>query len=52
MGLVAGHPSGTSILRVAPDAITLATEIAVTLWHELAHKLGFDEAGVDELGLA
>ena len=38
--------------RACPDADTLTAEIKVTLWHELAHKLGFDEDGVDELGLA
>lgn len=37
--------------RAVPDRETLAREIGVTLWHELAHKLGFDEDGVDELGL-
>ena len=30
----------------------LEREIGITLYHELGHALGFDEQGVDELGLA
>ena len=33
------------------DRAGLADEIATTLYHELAHKLGFDEDGVAKLGL-
>jgi predicted Zn-dependent protease with MMP-like domain len=38
--------------RVAATKEELTTEIAVTLYHELAHALGLDEDGVDALGLA
>ncbi len=38
--------------RASPDRVTLEREIAITLYHELAHKLGFDEDEVDEMGLA
>ena len=34
------------------DGEELAEEIRVTLYHELGHALGFDEHGVDEMGLA
>ena len=37
--------------RVCPDEHTLAQEIHVTLWHELAHYLGFEEEDMPELGL-
>jgi len=45
------HLFQRNLERACPDEATLAHEIAITLWHELAHKLGFDEDGVDELGL-
>jgi predicted Zn-dependent protease with MMP-like domain len=38
--------------RACADREELREEIRVTLYHELAHLLGFDEEGVDELGLA
>lgn len=37
--------------RSALDREELRDEIVVTLYHELGHLLGFDEEGVDELGL-
>lgn len=37
--------------RVCPDRHTLVEEIQTTLWHELAHYLGFDEEQVADLGL-
>jgi predicted Zn-dependent protease with MMP-like domain len=33
------------------DRAELVEQIEVTLLHELGHYLGFDEDGVDELGL-
>ena len=38
--------------RLARDEEELTQEIRVTLYHELGHALGFDEDGVDALGLA
>jgi len=38
--------------RFALDREELIGEIQVTLYHELGHALGFDEDGVDEMGLA
>lgn len=38
--------------RVALDRDDLREQIRITLWHELGHYLGFDEDGVDDLGLA
>ena len=37
--------------RIGTDIDHLREEIRVTLYHELAHALGFDEDGVEELGL-
>jgi predicted Zn-dependent protease with MMP-like domain len=37
--------------RVCPDEETLVEEIHITLWHELAHYLGFEEEDMPELGL-
>lgn len=37
--------------RVCPDEETLVEEIHITLWHELAHYLGFEEQDMPELGL-
>jgi len=37
--------------RIARDRAELEEEIRVTLYHELGHALGFDEEGVDEMGL-
>jgi predicted Zn-dependent protease with MMP-like domain len=37
--------------RFARDRAELEEEIRVTLYHELGHALGFDEEGVDEMGL-
>jgi predicted Zn-dependent protease with MMP-like domain len=37
--------------RVCPDEEILIEEIRTTIWHELAHALGFDEEQVADLGL-
>lgn len=37
--------------RVCPTEEILVEEIHVTLWHELAHYLGFEEEDMPELGL-
>jgi predicted Zn-dependent protease with MMP-like domain len=37
--------------RASRDARELREEIRITLYHELGHALGFDEEGVEELGL-
>jgi predicted Zn-dependent protease with MMP-like domain len=37
--------------RVCPDRECLVEEIRITLWHELAHFLGFDEEAMPGLGL-
>ena len=37
--------------RVCADRIELEEEIRITVWHELAHYLGFDDNDLDRLGL-
>jgi len=37
--------------RRADSEVELREQVRVTLWHELGHALGFDEDGVDALGL-
>ena len=41
-----------NIERASRDQDDLSEQIEVTLYHEFAHLLGFDEEGVDEIGLA
>ena len=38
--------------RAAFDREDLVEQIRITLWHELAHDLGFEEEDMDDLGLA
>jgi predicted Zn-dependent protease with MMP-like domain len=38
--------------RYAEDEVRLIEEIRTTLYHELGHALGFDEDGVEDMGLA
>lgn len=51
------EPPGTILLfqrnleRICVDRDTLVEEIAMTLEHELAHHLGFDESAMPDLGL-
>ena len=49
-------PNKITIFRVPlesdyPDPRELAAEVRRTLEHELAHHVGFDEGGMDDLGL-
>ena len=37
--------------RISPDREALCEEVRITLYHELGHALGFDEDGVDGMGL-
>jgi len=52
-----GEPPPTIFLfqrnleRIAADEEELRSEIRTTLYHELGHALGFDEEGVDAMGL-
>ena len=51
------EPPGTILLfqgnleRLCADRDTLIEEIAITLEHELAHYLGFEESAMEDLGL-
>jgi predicted Zn-dependent protease with MMP-like domain len=45
------HLFQRNLERGARDRAELEQEIRVTLYHELGHALGFDEEGVDEMGL-
>ena len=38
--------------RAFDSPVEIAREVRITVVHELAHHLGFDEARLDELGLA
>ena len=40
-----------SIERIATDREHLAEELRVTVLHEIGHHFGFDEDGVDAMGL-
>jgi predicted Zn-dependent protease with MMP-like domain len=46
------HLFQRNLERAALDRAELVSEIRVTLYHELGHMLGFDEDGVDRMGLA
>ena len=46
------HLFQRNIERVSPDREVLVEQIQTTLYHELGHALGFDEEGVEDLGLA
>jgi len=37
--------------RMCPDRPSLEDEIRITVWHELAHYLGFSEEEMEEMGL-
>ena len=37
--------------RFARDLGELREQIRITLYHEIAHRLGFEEEGVDAMGL-
>ncbi len=37
--------------RICPDQAVLEEEIRLTVWHELAHYLGFTEEDMEEMGL-
>lgn len=37
--------------RMCPDRPTLEDEIRITVWHELAHYLGFSEDEMEQMGL-
>jgi predicted Zn-dependent protease with MMP-like domain len=41
----------TNLERICPDRETLAEEVRITLWHELAHYLGFEEEDMHRMGL-
>lgn len=46
------HLFQRNLERICSDLETLRGEIRVTLYHEIGHLFGFDEDGVDGLGLA
>lgn len=46
------HLFQRNLERLCRDLETLRGEIRVTLYHEIGHLFGFDEEGVDGLGLA
>lgn len=50
-GPVAIYLFQRNLERVCFDAEELEEQVRVTLFHELAHALGFDEEGVDAMGL-
>jgi predicted Zn-dependent protease with MMP-like domain len=41
-----------NIARIARDRDDAVEELRITLLHEIGHHLGYDEAGLDSLGLA
>jgi predicted Zn-dependent protease with MMP-like domain len=41
-----------NLLRVCADREELAHEVRITVQHEVAHMLGFEEDDMDDLGLA
>lgn len=46
------HIFQRNLERAAADREDLVRELRVTLYHEIGHMLGFDEEGVDRMGLA
>ena len=38
--------------RAYRSPVAIAREVRITVMHELAHHLGFDEERLDEIGLA
>ena len=50
-GVARIHLFQRNLERACSDRAELIAELRITLYHELGHLLGFDEHGVDELGL-